>query len=366
MIYKQRFENFDFTLLLVALCIFCIGLLSIYSATRTQEVELSKSLVTKQLISIVISLVVFTILVSFDYQKYIDFSYFIYAVSLFLLVLVLFIGRTKFGAQRWFNLGPFTFQPSEFAKLALVITLASHIGKRRVYDLSLSTVIMSILLTIPMMFLIAIEPDLGTALVLAAILFSMLYMGGIRLKHLVSIMLTGLVSLPIFWHYALRDYQKQRLLVFLNPNADPLGAGYTIIQSKIAIGSGWVFGKGWLAGTQNQLNFLPERHSDFIFSIIGEEWGFLGSAILVLLYFILIKHALSIYSRTNDSYGQLMVSGIVGMLAFQIVVNIAMTLGLMPVVGIPLPLMSYGGSSLIITMSSIALLINIGMRRTVF
>jgi len=191
-------------------------------------------------------------------------------------------------------------------------------------------------------------------------------MGGIRLKHLVSIMLTGLVSLPIFWHYALRDYQKQRLLVFLNPNADPLGAGYTIIQSKIAIGSGWVFGKGWLAGTQNQLNFLPERHSDFIFSIIGEEWGFLGSAILVLLYFILIKHALSIYSRTNDSYGQLMVSGIVGMLAFQIVVNIAMTLGLMPVVGIPLPLMSYGGSSLIITMSSIALLINIGMRRTVF
>jgi len=365
MITRRFFVNFDFSLLFLALAIFCVGLLSLYSATHTEGVVFGKNLVMKQIIWMSISLLILMLIVSVDYQNYIDFSYLIYGVSMIFLILVLFIGRTRFGAHRWFDFGIFTFQPSELAKLSVILILASYIGKRRGGYLGMGAVLLSLLLTLLMGFLIAAEPDLGTALVLIAILFSMLYVGGAKLKHLFFMMATGLLSMPFLWH-VLKDYQKQRLLVFLNPDIDPLGAGYTIIQSKIAIGSGSIFGKGWLSGTQNQLNFLPERHTDFIFSVVGEEWGFLGSLILMLLYFALIRRAISIASETNDLYGRLVVTGVVAMLSFQIFVNIAMTLGFMPVVGLPLPLMSYGGSSLLTTMISIALLINVSMRRTLF
>lgn len=362
---RRQFINFDFVLLFLSLTIFCIGLTFLYSATHTEGAIFQKNLVAKQIVWMVIALMILISLISFDYQKYIDFSYLIYGASLLLLLLVLFIGRSRFGASRWFSLGVFTFQPSEFAKLALILVLASYIGSQRTENMKISTIIVCLLLTLLPVYLIIIEPDLGTALVFIVILFSMLYMGGASMKHLFIIGGVVIASSPLLW-YILRDYQKQRLLVFLNPNADPLGTGYTIIQSKIAIGSGFLFGKGWLSGTQNQLNFLPERHSDFIFSVVGEEWGFVGSIILVSLYFAFIKRALSIISRTNDPYGKLMATGIVGMLTFQIIVNIAMTLGFMPVVGLPLPLISYGGSSLITVMCSIALLINIGMRRSLF
>ena len=213
--------------------------------------------------------------------------------------------------------------------------------------------------------LIAAEPDLGTAIVFFVIMFSMLYVGGAKLKHLLVMFATGAGFVPFLWH-ALKAYQRQRLMVFINPDADPLGAGYTIIQSRIAIGSGAVFGKGWLTGTQNQLNFLPERHSDFIFSVIGEEWGFVGSLVLILLFFFFLRKAISIGTRTNDLHGRLIVTGVVAMLSFQILVNISMTMGFMPVVGLPLPLVSYGGSSLVTTMASIALILNVSMRRTYF
>ena len=177
--------------------------------------------------------------------------------------------------------------------------------------------------------------------------------------------LIGLAGLPLFWH-ALREYQRQRLLVFINPNIDPLGAGYTIIQSKIALGSGGLIGKGWTHGTQNQLNFLPERHTDFIFSVLGEEWGLLGALFLVLLYFVIVKKAFSVGSLTSDIYGRSIATGIAVMIGMQVVINIGMTIGLMPVVGIPLPLISYGGSSLIATLIAIGLLLNVGMRRSTF
>ena len=175
----------------------------------------------------------------------------------------------------------------------------------------------------------------------------------------------GVAAMPFFWHF-LRDYQRQRLLVFINPNVDPLGAGYNIIQSKVAIGSGGLIGKGWLNGTQNQLNFLPERHTDFIFSVIGEEWGFLGIVAVILLYFLIIKRALTIASSTSDMYGRLVASGIAVMFSFQVIINMGMTVGVMPVVGIPLPLISYGGSSLLATLVAIGLLVNVGMRRSTF
>ena len=359
------FRNFDFTTLLLSLAIFCVGLFSLYSATHTVGVTFNANLVLKQVLWMAVSLVILLLIVRFDYQRYIDFSHILYGASVVFLVLVLLVGRTRYGASRWLDLGIFAFQPSELAKLSLILALASPIGRRAGGYLDFKTVMVCLLLTLLMACLIAAEPDLGTAIVFAVILFSMLYVGGARPAHLLVMMGTGLATMPILW-YALKDYQKQRLLVFLNPDADPLGAGYTVIQSRIAVGSGSLFGKGWLSGTQNQLNFLPERHSDFIFSVIGEEWGFLGGLFLVSLYYFFIRHAFSIASKTNDYYGKLVVTGIIAMLTFQTVVNISMTLGLMPVVGLPLPLISYGGSSLVTTMISVGLLINISTRRTIF
>jgi rod shape determining protein RodA len=213
--------------------------------------------------------------------------------------------------------------------------------------------------------LVLLQPDLGTALLLLPIFFAMLVVSGASGKHIAGMMIAGASAAPFFWHF-LREYQRQRLLVFINPNIDPLGAGYTIIQSKIAIGSGGLVGKGWLNGTQNQLNFLPERHTDFIFSVVGEEFGFLGASALVILFFVLVKKALVIASQTSDMYGRCIATGIGVMLAMQVIINIGMTIGLMPVVGIPLPLMSYGGSSLLSTMIAIGLLLNVGMRRSTF
>ena len=227
-----------------------------------------------------------------------------------------------------------------------------------------SLIVPCVLLAIPF-GLVLLQPDLGTALLLVPIFLSIMLVAGARPRYLVGMILLGLTGLPFFWQI-LREYQRQRLLVFLNPNIDPLGAGYTIIQSKIAIGSGGLLGKGWTHGTQNQLNFLPERHTDFIFSVIGEEWGFLGAAALVFLYFLIIKRAFNIASLTSDLYGKSIATGVAVMLGLQVVVNIGMTVGLMPVVGVPLPLVSYGGSSLISTLVAIGLLLNVGMRRSTF
>jgi rod shape determining protein RodA len=282
-----------------------------------------------------------------------------------LLVLVLVLGRARLGAQRWFNVGGVAIQPSEFCKLIYVIMMASYLGHSREHLSELKGFFVPVLLTVPPFVLILLQPDLGTALVLVPVFFAMLFIAGTRMRYLIVTGVGGILFSPVFWHF-LRDYQKKRLLVFLNPDMDPLGAGYTIIQSKIAIGSGGLFGKGWLSGTQNMLNFLPERHTDFIFSVIGEEWGFMGAVMLITLYFILLKRAVMIVERTTDIYGRLLGVGIITMLGFQVFVNVAMTIGMMPVVGIPLPLISYGGSSLWTTIIAIALLLNVDMRRTRF
>jgi rod shape determining protein RodA len=197
------------------------------------------------------------------------------------------------------------------------------------------------------------------------IFFTMLYLGGIRMRYIVTLLLIVLLSLPAAWH-VLRDYQKERLMVFLNPNLDPLGAGYTIIQSKIAIGSGGFLGKGWLSGTQSQLHFLPEAHTDFIFATASEEWGLLGGILLLLLYYSLIHQGIKIAWRTGDHFGKLLALGISCLLGAQVFINIAMNLGLAPVVGIPLPLMSYGGSSVLTTFISLGILVNINKTRAVF
>jgi rod shape determining protein RodA len=312
-----------------------------------------------------IGILLLFVTVNVSYQRFIDAAYIIYALNILLLVAVLILGSFRLGAQRWFAIGPFAFQPSEFIKLGLVLALSCYIGQKKGAMRGLgNTILPCVLLGIPFV-LVLLQPDLGTAVLLLPIFLSALMIGGVRTRYIVGIIAIGLGSLPFFWHF-LREYQKHRLLVFVNPNMDPLGAGYTIIQSKIAIGSGALFGKGWLGGTQNQLNFLPERHTDFIFSVIGEEWGFLGASTLVLLFFVIINKGFTIASQTTDLYGKMIAICVSVMLAFQVIINIGMTIGMMPVVGIPLPLVSYGGSSLLSTMIAVGLLLNVGMRRSTF
>lgn len=358
-------KDLDRVMLVIVFMLCAGGLFMLGSATQAKGLPFVESYVFRQISWIALGALLLLITAGISYQKFIDISYVLYAVNIILLLLVLGLGRERLGAQRWFAIGDFAFQPSEFIKISFILALANFLGPRKgSLEGPKSFIFPIILLGIPFI-LVLVQPDLGTAFLLVPIFFAMMFIAGARVKYLITLIVLGLISAPFFWHF-LKDYQKQRLLVFLNPNVDPLGAGYTIIQSKIAVGSGGLIGKGWLAGTQNQLNFLPERHTDFIFSVIGEEWGLFGALILILLYYLVIRRGFDIAYITNDMHGKLVAVGIAALLGLQITINIAMTIGLMPVVGIPLPLISYGGSSMLATFVAIGLLLNVGMRRSRF
>ena len=362
---KGLYKYFDKTLLAMVFLIFIIGIITIYSATQAKELPFGESYFLRQVNWMVIGLSLLIIVLKVSYQKFIDLAYFIYGINILLLISVLAIGHIRLGAQRWFSIGTFAFQPSEFIKISLILALSSYVGNKKGTMADFKNLLVPCLLLFLPFALVILQPDLGTAILLVPIFFSILLVSGASLRYIIIMIALGIAILPFFWHFLL-EYQRQRLLVFVNPNVDPLGAGYTIIQSKIAIGSGGLFGKGWTLGTQNQLNFLPERHTDFIFSVIGEEWGFLGAMTLVLLYFLMVKRAFDIAALTSDVYGKSIATGVAVMLGLQIIINVGMAIGLMPVVGIPLPLVSYGGSSLISTLIAIGLLLNVGMRRSTF
>jgi rod shape determining protein RodA len=287
--------------------------------------------------------------------------------------LVFILGSVRLGAQRWLKIAWFNLQPSELAKLIIVIFLARYFSKKSIYDISLLSRKFGIFrgLILPFIFiavptgLIIEQPDLGSGAIIVMMFIAMLYLTGVRLRYIFIFLLVIALCMPALWHI-LRDYQRDRLMVFLNPNIDPLGAGYTLIQSKIAIGSGSFLGKGWLSGTQSQLHFLPESHTDFIFATFAEEWGFLGGVALLALYYLLVREGVRIAQRTKDAFGRLLAFGISLMLAIQVFVNIAMTMGFMPIVGLPLPLMSYGGSSVAVTFIALGILVSIDRRRAVF
>jgi len=359
---KRLFRNFDKTIFFAMICIILIGFMSVHSATQAKGLAFKESYLLRQAGWAALSLVILLALIRISYYRILDLAYILYGLNVFLLAIVLVAGHVRLGAQRWISLGGFAFQPSEFIKITLVLALASYLGSKKDTMWRLENLVVPCILLVVPFILVLIQPDLGTALLLIPIFFAMLLAGGASAKHLGVMAGLGLAGLPFFWH-ALRDYQKQRLLVFINPNSDPLGAGYTIIQSKIAAGSGGLFGKGWMAGTQNQLNFLPERHTDFIFSVIGEEWGFLGALVLILFYVLIIRESFGVAYSTSDRAGKLVAIGVAVLIAFQVIINISMTIGVMPVVGIPLPLVSYGGSSLLATVVAIGLVLNVGMRR---
>lgn len=266
------------------------------------------------------------------------------------------------GAQRWIQIGPISIQPSEFSKVIMIIALATLLESRIGHLSKWREVIPVALFVLVPFLLVAKQPDLGTGLVFLAIFLGMIFVAGISLKILGIVFGAFLAMLPIIWQF-LHDYQKMRIMVFIDPNVDPLGSGYHIIQSKIAIGSGMLFGKGLFGGTQSQLNFLPENHTDFIFAVVGEEFGFIGAVFLLCLYLIVLWRGVKIARECKDAFGMLLASGITSMLAFHLLVNVGMTMGVMPVTGIPLPLMSYGVSSLLTNVTCLGLLMNIHMKQ---
>ncbi|MDQ7859785.1 MAG: rod shape-determining protein RodA [Armatimonadota bacterium] len=318
-----------------------------------------------RLLHITLGLVALVTAASVDYRRLATAAGPIYVATVALLVAVLVVGDARLGAQRWIVLGPFGgFQPSEVAKLALIVTLARHLDLARSLPRMRALFPFFAHAAVPALLVLR-QPDMGTALVLVAILAAMLYVGGARPADLAGLAAAAAVVAPFFWQL-LHDYQRRRLTAFLDPAADPLGAGYALIQAKIAIGSGQLFGKGLFAGTQNVLRFIPEQHTDFIFTVVGEELGLAGTLALLALFLVWIWRALRIAAGARDRLGALMAAGVAAMMLFHVVVNVGMTIGLMPVTGIPLPLVSYGGSSLLVTLAATGLLVGIRLRRSGF
>ncbi|MBU1125602.1 MAG: rod shape-determining protein RodA [Candidatus Omnitrophica bacterium] len=360
-------------ILVIALIIAGLGIISIYSGTYQKEGSLWQLTYQRQILWVIIGLVCFLIISFVNYRPLWDWTYVLFGVAMVCLLLVFILGIVRLGAQRWLRLLWFNFQPSELVKLSVVVFLARYFSRKSIDDIGLISsrlgMFRGVLLPlffvgIPMSMIIE-QPDLGSGLMVLFTFIAMVYLAKIKIRYCIVLLVILLVPIPFLWQM-LRDYQKERLMVFLNPNIDPLGAGYTIIQSKIAIGSGGLWGKGWLGGTQSQLHFLPEAHTDFIFATFGEEWGFIGGMFLFVLYFLLVRQGIVIARRTRDQFGRLLALGISVMLGLQIFVNIAMTMGLAPVVGVPLPLMSYGGSSVVVTFISLGILSSIDRRKTMF
>lgn len=366
MIDRRLIINFDFRFFLVMLLIAGIGVLSIYSVTAHQETT-SLPLYLKQLCWIILGLAVFFGVLLVDYHSLCRYAYLLYGGSLALLIAVHFVGKVGLGAQRWISLGFFDLQPSELMKLTLLLALAKNFSERyNRQGMGLTQFLVPALLAAVPILLVLKQPDLGTALAISFVFVVMVFLVGLKSRFVIFGLLLSLMLFPFFWHlfwHSLKDYQKDRLLTFLNPTVDPLGTGYHIIQSKIAIGSGGLLGKGFLEGTQSQLKFLPMGHTDFIFAVFAEEWGFVGVIALLGLYLTLILWGIEVAYKAKDPLGSLIAGGCVSILVFYLSINVGMTLGVAPVVGLPLPLMSYGGSSMLTTMALLGLIMNVKMRR---
>jgi rod shape determining protein RodA len=357
-------DSFDWRFLGLIAAILSLGVLSIYSVTSAQTVA-GTSMYVKQLTWIAIGCVAFVAMLVVDYHKISRFAYVLYALLLVLLVVVLVVGKTSRGAQRWIPIGPFVFQPSEFAKLVLVMTLATYYT-RSPRQGWMQRVVLPGLIMLPGLLLILKQPDLGSGLSYVSIYVSMLLVVGMRSKAMGTLLLFAVMLFPFAWEVvwgSLHDYQRERIMTFVDPAYDTGGKGYHGLQSRIAIGSGELLGKGLYGGTQSQLKFLPEGHTDFVFAVFAEEWGFLGVLVLLGLFAGLIWLSLEIALKAKDMLGALLAAGLIAMLAFCLVINIGMTAGLFPIVGIPLPLMSYGGSSTVATLAALGLLLNIKRRR---
>ena len=361
---KRFLKRLDYPLLFASLAIILYSLIIISSATHINTPGEDRFwYVQRQGLFSIMNIIIAALFLNFDYRGLQQYGKKLYIFNLVMLLAVMLFGHAALGAQRWIQLGPISIQPSEFSKLIMIICMASVL-EAKVGDLNRLRDLIPVAAYIGIPFVLVLkQPDLGTSLVFMAIFFGMVIACGMPWKYLIGTVLAGVASFPLLWNFVLKDYQKMRLSVFIDPNVDPLGSGYHIIQSKIAIGSGLLFGKGLFEGTQSQLNFLPENHTDFIFAVVGEEFGFVGAVILLLLYLIVFWRGIKIAREAGDMFGRLLAVGITSMLAFHVLVNVGMTTGIMPVTGIPLPLMSYGVSALTTNILAVAILLNVNMRK---
>jgi rod shape determining protein RodA len=311
------------------------------------------------------AIIAFFVVLQIDYHSLVDFSLLFYLIGLALLVAVLFFGKRLNGAKSWFSLGYFNFQPSEIAKISSILLLAKYLSDETRTSLVFRDFWMAgLIMGIPM-FLIILQPDMGTTLTFIPPLILLMFLAGMRYKLILLAIISGAASLPFFWLF-LKPYQKARILTFVDPTIDPLGSGYQIIQSKIAVGSGRLLGKGLFSkATQAYLDYIPEKQTDFIFSVLAEDFGLIGIAITLALYFILVLRIINTAKQARDRVGVFITMGILAVFFFHFIVNIGMIVGLMPITGLPLPLMSYGGSSLLSTIVGLAVVMNIRMRRFV-
>lgn len=377
---KKLVKNFDFLILLFIILLTGFGLVGIMLATRSPVEGVDGSIleglesfnlqrVKTQAINIITGLLLVAVIISIDYHVISDLSVYYYWVIIGLLIVVKLFGTTGGGAQRWLAFGSFRLQPSEFSKIAVILMLARTIAKQEETGVNNLKVMAKILLIVAIPFaLIASQPDLGTSLVLIAILVGMLFIAEIKYKYLFIALGIGLAAIPLAWFLYFDEYQKGRIIIFLNPGMDPLGEGYQVLQSIITLGSGQLtgqFGKGELlsGNSLSQLNYLPAKDTDFIYSVTTEALGFIGGISIILLFYMLIMRTMRIARRSRDALGSYICVGVASMVLFHVFENIGMSMGIMPITGIQLPFMSYGGSSMWTNMASFALVINVGMRR---
>ncbi|MBN2723074.1 MAG: rod shape-determining protein RodA [Deltaproteobacteria bacterium] len=352
----------DWTLLILLVSIMGLGLLNLHSASS----NLNASMFTQQVYWIFLGVSTFLITATIDYRVYNRVAYFIYILGILSLLMVLIIGKVTNGSRRWLNIGPIGIQPSELMKIAVILALAHHIDAsppKTDEGRTLQELIPPAALVGFPFLLILIQPDLGTGLILLLIFFSIMFLLKLRIRSLVTLMSSIIVLAPLIWTFVLQSYQKKRILVFLDPSTDPTGEGWHIRQSIFAIGSGKFFGKGYMRGTQSQYNFLPAQWSDFPFSVWSEEWGFLGSFVLLGLYTILILWAIRLALNTRDRFASVICIGVGAMFFWHTIINVGMVMGLLPIVGVTLPLFSHGGSSMLTFMIGAGLLMSVSARR---
>lgn len=355
---SRLFFKFDWILISVTLLILGVGLLALYSLSSAGGVDYF----FKQSIFTVLGLVLMLFASTLDYRHIAKYSTALYFITLIVLVAVLLFGTTVRGTAGWLSFGAFQVQPVEIAKLTLIIFLASFITKKKSELGEWTRVIASLILSVALILLVLKQPDLGSSLVLAAIWIGMILASGLRFKHLFVLFVLGMSLIAGSW-FTLADYQKDRIDTFIHPEADPQGSGYNVLQAIVAVGSGGIAGKGVGHGSQSQLNFLPEKHTDFIFAVISEELGLVGALFVILLYAVLLYRIKRIGDTASDNFGYLMAVGVLIMLFSQIAINVGMNVGLLPVTGLPAPLLSYGGSSLLSVCLSIGLLLSVYQRK---
>ncbi|HJY87811.1 MAG TPA: rod shape-determining protein RodA [Candidatus Acidoferrales bacterium] len=354
-------RDYDAWLLAISFTICGLGVTEIYSATHGSNLA---GMHWRQMLWILLGLVAMLVISRIDYHAILDHAPLLYLVGISALVAVLVVGHTRFGAKRWIPLLGAFFQVSELVKLIIIVVLARFFGEVRTDQLTRVDLAKVGVLTGVPLGLILLQPDLGTAMVLVPLAVVGTFLAGIQWKHAAVIIALGVMMLPIGWR-SLKPYQKERITTFLRPEEDPKGSGYQILQSKIAVGSGGFWGKGLGNGTQNQLGFVPVRYSDFILAALAEELGFAGVFVTLLLYMALLLRLVQNAQRANDRAGMYLVMGVAAVLGFHVLVNVAMVIGFMPVTGIPLPLMSYGGSATLFVFLSLGLVMNVRLRRFV-